>query len=400
MRSGYAAAHGFATALHVLSEIDPRIVPGILHCAFLSAIKLDYGWRLSDEQKKQRQIDHHSALEEEVDKIAGWLEGSSPEPGWPVFPLRGGTDPASEDGPKPSIQVNYQAAAIWLKQAKPHFDPSLHAWPAEIVANYRDWTRDANGAGSKDDKRSDGAPREWNEMYFELEARCLAGQSAEQLQRTLESLFSGLPDKTFCACLSEFLLNVDRSYFERGALAAVQAVQIRGDVIKRLQETNLFARNRDREELSVETHLAPALATICFNDHGFRQTKCYLPSSFIERADVFLPLLESFLRDCTTPYVALMYLNFMEVAPRPEHASFVASCAGIWLGRFPESDRFWIEWEFGRRICSVLSAIFQQAPEAFCDAVMPEVEPVLSKLVSLGAPQAYELEQMIYHAQL
>jgi hypothetical protein len=95
-----------------------------------------------------------------------------------------------------------------------------------------------------------------------------------------------------------------------------------------------------------------------------------------------------------------MYLNFMEVAPRPEHASFVASCAGIWLGRFPDSDRFWIEWEFGRRICSILISIFLQAPEAFSDSVLPEVEWVLSKLVSLGAPQAYELEQMICYGQL
>jgi hypothetical protein len=144
----------------------------------------------------------------------------------------------------------------------------------------------------------------------------------------------------------------------------------------------------------------PAVATICFNDQALRQTKCYLPVSFIERADVFLPLLETFVRDCTSPYVALMYLNFMEVAPRSEHASFVATCAGIWLDRFPDGDQFWIEWEVGRRICSILISIFQQAPEAFSDTVMPEVERVLSKFVSFGAPQAYELEQMIYYGQL
>jgi hypothetical protein len=207
-------------------------VPGILRCAFLAAVKLDYGWRLSDEQNEQREKNHQATLDTEMNRIAGWLEGALPEPAWPIFPLRDGTEDAdSEDGPKPSIHVNWQAAAIWLKQAKLHFDPSVHAWPAEIVANYRDWTRDANGAGSKDDERSDSAPREWNEVYFELEARCLSGQSAEQLPGTLESLFSGLPDRNFCACLSEFLLNVDRAYFERGALTAVQAVQIRGDLI-------------------------------------------------------------------------------------------------------------------------------------------------------------------------
>ncbi|HMH13473.1 MAG TPA: hypothetical protein VK578_10220 [Edaphobacter sp.] len=95
-----------------------------------------------------------------------------------------------------------------------------------------------------------------------------------------------------------------------------------------------------------------------------------------------------------------MYLNFIEVAPRPEHASFVATCAGIWLERFPDSDRFWVEWQFGARTCALLISIFQQAPEAFNDTVIPEVERILSKLVSLGVPHAYELEQMIYYGQL
>jgi len=47
-----------------------------------------------------------------------------------------------------------------------------------------------------------------------------------------------------------------------------------------------------------------------------------------------------------------------------------------------------------------LISIFQQAPEAFNDTVIPEVERILSKLVSLGVPQAYDLEQMIYYGQL
>lgn len=401
MRSGYAAPHGFALAVDALSEIDARMVPAILRCAFLAAVNLDYGWHLTDDQKKQRIEDHQATLDAEMKKIAGWLEGSLPEPAWPIFPLRRGRELADEeDGPKPSIHVDWQAAAIWLKQAKPHFDPSVHSWPTEIIANYREWTREENGAGSKDDDRRRSSPDQWNEVYFQVEAYCLTGESEAELDATLESLFSGLPDKTLCGCVSEFLLSVDRAYFERKALTAAQAVHIRGNVIKRVQATSIYGWNKDRDELSMASDLVPAVATICFNDQALRQTKCYLPVSFIERADVFLPLLETFVRDCTSPYVALMYLNFMEVAPRPEQVSFVATCAGIWLDRFPDRDQFWIEWEIGRRICSILISIFQQAPEAFSDAVMPEVERVLSRLVSLGAPQAYELEQMIYYGQL
>jgi hypothetical protein len=168
----------------------------------------------------------------------------------------------------------------------------------------------------------------------------------------------------------------------------------------RLQQTRIFGWNKDRDELSVEMHLAPALATLCFNDEGFRQSKCYLPASFIARADVFLPSLEAFVKVCTSPYLAIMYLNFMEVAPHSEQVPFVAACARTWLDRFPDSDRFWIEWKFGQRICSILVTIFQEAPEAFSDAVMPEIERVVNKLVSLGAPHAYELEELLYYGRL
>ncbi len=401
IRGGYAAAHGFGAVLNLLSAINPLIVPGVLRCAFLAAVKLDYGWFLSDAGKEKRLKDHEKAIETEMNKVADWLDGFMPAPEWPAFPFREVAEEGDEHPrSRPSQHVDWQAAAIWLKQAKPHFDPSAYTWPGEIVANYRAWTRDANGAGLEDNDRSDHAPREWNEVYFELEARSLTGQSDEALANTLGSLFAGLPDKSYCACLSTFLLSVDRAYFERGALTASHAVQIRGYLMGRLQQTRLFGWNKDRDALSVEMHLAPALATLCFNDEGFRQSKCYLPASFIARADVFLPSLEAFVKVCTSPYLAIMYLNFMEVAPHSEQVPFVAACAGTWLDRFPDSDRFWIEWEFGQRICSILVTIFQEAPEAFSDAVMPEIERVVNKLVSLGAPHAYELEELLYYGRL
>ena len=401
MRSGYAAAHGFGASIHALTTIHEHFVPAILRCAFLSAVTLNYGWRLTDEQKQERAREHHAALDAGMSEVADWLEGSSPKPAWPVFPI----DPHNEDSDdeqftRPATHVNWQSAALWLKQAKPQFDPSQFAWPAEIVATYRNWTRDENGVGADDKDDSDKAPQEWNEVYFDLESRCLSGQSPMQLDTTLESLLSGLPERTLCSCVSELLVSVDRAYFERNALTAAQAVQIRANLIQRIQATKLYGWNKDRDELSVTIYLAPALATIAFNDRGFRQSKCYLPTSFIEKADFFLPILETFLRDCTSPYLGLMYLNFMEVAPRPGHTSFIATCAGIWLDRFPDSDRFWVEWQFGARTCALLISIFQQAPEAFNDTVIPEVERILSKLVSLGVPQAYELEQMIYYGQL
>ena len=74
VRSGYAAAHGFGVSIHALTTIHEHFVPAILRCAFLSAIMLDYGWRLTEEQKQVREREHQAVLDAGVNEIANWLE--------------------------------------------------------------------------------------------------------------------------------------------------------------------------------------------------------------------------------------------------------------------------------------------------------------------------------------
>ena len=125
MRSAYAAAHGFGVAIHALTTIHPKFVSAILRCAFLSAVTLDYGWRLTDEQKQERGREHQVALDAGMGEVAEWLEGSSPEPAWPAFPVGSNDEAADQEGAtRLAVHVNWQSAALWLKQAKPQFDPS------------------------------------------------------------------------------------------------------------------------------------------------------------------------------------------------------------------------------------------------------------------------------------
>jgi hypothetical protein len=147
-----------------------------------------------------------------------------------------------------------------------------------------------------------------------------------------------------------------------------------------------------------EVHLARALGPICFNDHNsIGPSKCYLPPSFIPRADPFLPLLENFVGEFRSPFLAAMYLNFMEVAPRAEQLTFIVGCVEHWLERFPDSNRFWIEMSFGGRIGSLLATIFHGSPEAFEPAELrSRIDKILTQLVGLGVGQAHEMETLLY----
>ena len=286
------------------------------------------------------------------------------------------------------------------KQIRP-FAPDKHPWLRALLSAYAEWTRQANGFGEEKDDQYDGQPDGWNEVYFDLVAKCVNGLSDDALNQSLQNLFAGLPDESFCDCLPLYLKSADQAFFETNSLSTEQLLQIRTFLINQLCRTRVFSWNKDREEASVEMHLAPALATLCFNDYNsYVSSTCYLPASFIPRTDPFLPLLEEFVRECRSPFLTVMYLNFMEVAPRAEQLPFIVGCTEKWLERFPESNRFWIEMAFGGRIGSVLITIFQGSPEAFeADGMRSRVDKILAQLVGLGVGQAHEMEGLLYRDQ-
>jgi hypothetical protein len=197
------------------------------------------------------------------------------------------------------------------------------------------------------------------------------------------------------------LRSADQAFFEKCSLSTEQLIQIRAFLVHQLSGTRVFGWNKDRDEASAEMHLAHALGPLCFNDHNsLAPSKCYLPPSLIPRADPFLPLLEDFLAEFRSPFLATMYLNFMEVAPRAEQMPFIIGCVEKWLERFPDSNRFWIEMSFGRRIGSLLTAIFHASPGVFGPAELrSRIDKVLTQLVGLGVAQAHELERLIYEDQ-
>ncbi len=410
--SGYASAHGFGAALLQLEQINALLVPAILRCAFAASVYPDEPWRISAEQKEANRSAYQERIQKQIDLELAWLAEPISEPAWPEFPLqkirprnhwrRGERDYAKEAAEYDyvKLRVDYHKAALWLKQIRP-FDPSERPWLRALLSAYAEWTRQANGFGEEKEDQYDCQPDGWNEVYFDLAAKCASGLSEESLNQSLEYLFEELPDESFCDCLPLYLKSADQAFFEKHSLSVEQLLQIRSFLIKQLCGTRVFGWNKDREEASVEMHLGNALATICFNDHyGFSPSKCYLPASFIPRTDSFLPLLEEFVGVCRSPFLAVMYLNFMEVALRAEQLPFVVGCTEKWLERFPDSNQFWIEWDFGRRLSAVMISIFHASPEAFeAHEIRSRIDKILTQLVGLGVGQAHEMEKLLYQDQ-
>ncbi len=411
--SGYASAHGFGAALSILDQTNPLLIPAVLRCAFAASVRLDLPWDMSEEEKEKNRVADHERIQERIESELAWLSAPNSEQAWPEFPIqkirprdhrsRGTRDYAAEAAEYNSVKprVDYQRTALWLKQTRSIFEPNACPWLRAVVSGYAEWTRQANGFGQEKETQYDGQPDGWNEVYFELTAKCVAGLSADALDQDLQGLFAGLPDESFCDCLPSFLRSADQAFFERNLLSIEQLIQIRRFLMSHLSGTKTFGWNKDRDEASAEMHLAHALGPLCFNDHNsVVPSKCYLPPSFIPKADPFLPLLENFVGEFPSPFLATMYLNFMEVAPRAEQLPFIIGCVEKWLKRFPDSNRFWIEMSFGGRICSILITIFRASHEAFDPVeVRSRIDKILAQLVGLGVAQAHELEKLMYQQQ-
>jgi hypothetical protein len=351
------------------------------------------------------------SLKTTIDTELAWLRGQGPEPGWPKFPTKRATPRRRGIGRKPveataianadevQERVNYHLAALWLGQHQQLFrGVPVPSWMSDIATTYIEWTLLANGKGEGKTERFDRGPSEWNSVFWGLLPRCLGDREATALWEYLEVLFNDLPEEPLMSCLSTFIRSADVVHFDDHMLSVSQLLTIRTYALDRIKTTRLFSWNNDRDETSVTTDMTDILATLCFNTYNpFQPSKCYVPSGLIAGIDPFLPLLENFIEIWRSPFVTLMYLNLFEVAPRREQLWFVVGCTEKWLERFPQDNRFWIEWSIGQRISLVLRKIFEDSPTAFAEETIWErIDSVISRLVGLGVPDAHELEQELY----
>jgi hypothetical protein len=122
-----------AVRLIDLEEINPHLIPALLRCAFASAVRLDLPWSLPEEEKVKSMAADHERIQERIDSQLTWLEARKSAWSWPEFPIQqirpcdywrnSQRDYAAETAEYHSVKlgVDYQRAALWLKQARPIF---------------------------------------------------------------------------------------------------------------------------------------------------------------------------------------------------------------------------------------------------------------------------------------
>ena len=382
-------------------------------CAFNACVVENRVWEAPQDQLAARAERRLARIEAAVAAEVAWLDAGGTEPQWPVFPeeearprkgLRfpGGhvaaQEPPEATAPRPTEHVNHQAAALWLRQVRGLPDTAARSWLGEVAKAYMPWTIAANGAGMNDGDEVDLPPSEWNDTFFAVVARCVIGLTSAGVNNLVVKHILTLPDRNFYDVLVDFLRCIDSVYFEGGDISTQVAVDIRATFADHMLITRGWAGLSRSRDLSIEMHIGPAIAVLFFNDHHFGQgSKCYLFEKGAERTGPFLPVLSKLVHAGPSPFVALVLLNLLEVAPRAELLGVLTTAGTTWLDAYPDFRQLWVDHGVGRRWCLIVDAIRARSPESISHSSLCRqvIDDVIAALVALGVPEASRLEEAL-----
>jgi hypothetical protein len=409
-----AAAHGFIAAASALAAIDDRLPRAILRCALAACIRPARRRGEPKEERKARAERHRQAAFATVEAEIAWLFEGREEPTWQTPPAHRSrtrhrqrfaringvsTDIALKDeGDKATVyRFDYQAAALWLRGASRLLDDGRGAWLQSVVHSHAEWTWGANGAGLETAEDLSETPDEWNNVYFALLARGLAGADKATADRLALAPLASLPDKSFFDAVSRFQRSADETFFNNFGLETSMAVYIRSRLADRLRASSGWTWPVRRRSSSVEVHLGPAIATLFFNEYSVQAKKAYLLPPAIDLLAPFLPTLETLAVEGASLIVAIVTLNLLEVSPRSAHLPFLLNVVDAWIAAFPKATDFWIDYAIGRRVCDLIDTARREQPGLLSvnQPLRDQTNRLLPALIQLGVAEAARLEQAL-----
>lgn len=407
----HAAANGFGASAAVLADVDSRLPRAVLRCAFSASVVENRAWDASPEDVDARKARSHERARAAVVAEMAWLGGEGPEPTWPMFPVEEArprkrlrlpgtqtatSEPPEAPAPSPTEHVDHQAAALWLRQVRALSHDDTRPCLSEIVKAYMPWTALANGANLDDGDETDHPPSEWDDAFFEAVARCVVGLSTPEAIELAVRHIVALPDRNFYDVLVDFLRSIDAVYFEGDNIPTQVAVDIRSALADHMLTTPGWERLSRSRDLSIEMHIGPAIAVLFFNDHMYGQgSKCYLFEKGVKRLGPFLPVLGKLVSNGPSPFVALVLLNLLEVAPQAEQLDVLVRAGSVWIEAYPDFRQLWIDHGVGRRWCLLMEAIRARSPTSVSNSapLRPAIDTLVASLVALGVPEATRLEE-------
>jgi hypothetical protein len=406
-RPDQAMLPAFGAELSSLQEIDTRLPRAIMRIGFTSCIHALRDHGESKEANNLRVPAHRERVLVSIECELAWLLGAASEPEWPVFPndqprrkRKGRVDMTAEERQEEHARskdrVDSSGAAKWIQSALPLLGRDTMGWFQALVDAYAEWTSVENGAGQGEDIEISHSPMEWNMTYFDLVPRAFVGMAADKIDRGVLQRVLTFPEEPFFDAVAVLIRTLDELYFNGRTIEKDDALRLRTLLFNELRQRWGWRRVVERKSHSIEMHLARAVSSLFLHNDSWGGGKCYLYPTGADRLKVFFPLLSGICVEAAqSQYIALQFLDLMEVKVDPENLGYLVTTASAWITKYPDDTSFWIDYGAGKRLCAWLAEAMKTDPGAFAGPTCPsaEIDRLLDSLLRLGVAAARQVEE-------
>jgi hypothetical protein len=409
-----AAVRAVRRVVGLLPDINPGLERSLIRLGLAQCVWAARPWEESDDDRHDRRRLQDEAAASRVTAELKWLEGSGPEPEWPVFPTEAQAEseaaalqavadaaaPKDEDERRwrdPGYRqagVDVENAGRWLEIA--FKDRPTESWRTALIERYSAWTIEEI-AGDDDDRRVSSVSR-WVHAYFSALGQIACDLNEAQLRMLLIDPLARLSHEVLLTLAPDLLRGVDIVYFNGPQSTGDVPLRIRRAVYEAIKGTRPWRRMAGHWSTSLEMNLGPAVAALFFNSKDFSSgPKSYLLEPAMVRLDVFLDFLAEAAIEGAALAPAQCLLNTLDVAPRTGFTAPLLNSVEAWLRTFPSNVGFWVEQGIGRRAARLLDRLSDVDAAQF-KSHRSRIDAVLVALIALGVPEAARLEERLFQA--
>jgi len=355
-------------------------------------------------QANDRRID--AAISAEID----WLSGQGGEPAWPTLPawltrpkrrqyLPGiAAEPPRERRPaRPDAYANEGRLGEIVSHLVRLTVGGLPPWLMLLTEHLMTWTLAAN-ASENDDREPEGRPFTWNSVFLDYLGILCAALPHEQVVEDFVRPLTELGDEAFLELMANLLNGFDRAVISTDATKPANSASIRIALVDRLVQTRGYQHLGWRKEFSAERHLGGALTAMFFQQPRiFGARPPNIPNNW-DGLDEVMPTLTALVTGVpTSGYLAVLFLDLIEKAPRSSLVVYVVEVAAVWCEAYGADTSFWVSHDIGGRVCRWLKDVLADKASAMPlnSGQVGGLVKSLDIMVQAGVTSAREVEELL-----
>jgi hypothetical protein len=350
--------------------------------------------------KAEKPLAERAAVEERgIAAELAWLESDESEPAWPEIPpwrLRPKRrmkipGPCSEErkprrsARPPELYADESRLGLISSQLFPLALGDRPVWLLDLTKHLAAWAIEANGPDD-DGGDADGRPFTFNRHFFEYLGLLVAAfPHGEAMTAFIEPILA-LPDEACVDVIAMLLRGFDIAVNSTDATKPQDVFVLRRVLAARIQQTRGYRHFKWEKSFDCEMHLGDVLCAIFYQrPRGFRlgpPPPPRPPGDFVP----VLPVLTGLVTSApTSGYIAVLFLDLMELSQKPAMLPFVLEALMGWCNAYGADTSFWGNNDVGARTCAWLTKALSVEDASLTAKQQSDLRAALDILVRAGA---------------